>query len=253
VDLSVVIPAFNEERRIGPTLERILEYLGSGRWTAEVLVVIDGSGDRTADVVRGLPTRAVPVVVLDAGVNRGKGACVRRGMLAARGALRLFTDADLSTPIEEVERLVRAVDRGYDVAIGSRRLVGSRIALPQPWWRRLMGRAFAWCVQRMAVPDIQDTQCGFKLFSARAAERIFPRQRIDEFGFDVEVLWIARRLGYRVAEVPVTWRDDPRSTVRPVVDSLRMLSDLVRIRRADRRGLYADGAAHEPPPGRDGG
>jgi dolichyl-phosphate beta-glucosyltransferase len=251
VQLSVVIPAFNEERRIGPTLERILEYLGSRRWTAEVVVVIDGSRDRTADVVRGVATRTIPVVLLDAGTNRGKGACVRRGMLAARGALRLFTDADLSTPIEEVERLADAVDGGHDVAIGSRRLAGSRVALAQPWWRRLMGRTFGWCVRRMAVPGIQDTQCGFKLFSARAAERIFPLQRIDQFGFDVEVLWIARRLGYRVAEVPVTWTDDPRSTVRPVADSLRMLADLVRIRRADRRGLYADGEAQGPPPRHD--
>ena len=246
VHLSIVIPAYNEERRIGPSLARILAYLGAQSWPAEVLVVIDGSRDRTAEVVRGVATCAVPVQVLDTGINLGKGACVRRGMLAARGALRLFTDADLSTPIEEVERLAHAVDRGYDVAIGSRRLAGSRIAVAQPWWRRVMGRTFAWCVQRIAVPGIQDTQCGFKLFSARAAERIFPRQRIDDFGFDVEVLWIAHRLGYRVAEVPVRWTDDPRSTVRPIVDSLRMLSDLVRIRRADRRGPYRSEAPAEP-------
>jgi dolichyl-phosphate beta-glucosyltransferase len=238
VDLSGVIPAFNEERRIGPTLERILAYLGSGRWTAEVLVVIDGSSDGTADVVRRVNTAVAPVRLLDAGVNRGKGSCVRRGMLAACGDLRLFTDADLSTPIEEVERLAQAIAHRHDVAIGSRRLPGSRITIPQPWWRRAMGRAFAWCVQRAAMPGIHDTQCGFKLFSGDAAARIFPRQQVEGFGFDVEVLWIARRLGLRVAEVPVTWTDDPRSTVRPTVDSLRMLADLVRIRRADRRGAY---------------
>jgi dolichyl-phosphate beta-glucosyltransferase len=238
VDLSVIIPAFNEERRIGPTLERILAYLHAARWTAEVLVVIDGSTDGTARVVRGVESKLVPVRLLDATENRGKGSCVRRGMLEARGDLRLFTDADLSTPIEEVERLVHAIEDGHDVAIGSRRLPGSRITLAQPWWRRAMGRTFAWCVQQVGVPGIADTQCGFKLFSANAAMQIFRRQRIDAFGFDVEVLWIARRLGLRVAEVPVTWTDDPRSSVRPAADSLRMLTDLVRIRRADRRGVY---------------
>jgi dolichyl-phosphate beta-glucosyltransferase len=253
VHLSVVVPAYNEERRIGPTLERILGYLGARRWTAEVLVVIDGSRDRTAAVVRGIATRAIPVQVLDARVNRGKGACVRRGMLAARGALRLFTDADLSTPIEELERLATVVGEGHDVAIGSRRLPASRITVAQPWWRRAMGRTFAHCVQRVALPGIRDTQCGFKLFSGAAAAHIFPRQRIDDFGFDVEVLWIARRLGLRIAEVPVTWTDDPRSTVRPIVDSLRMLSDLARIRRADRRGLYVEGGAPRPQHHESGG
>jgi dolichyl-phosphate beta-glucosyltransferase len=246
VELSVVIPAFNEERRIGATLERIFAYLASRRSPSEVLVVIDGSSDRTAEVVQRFAADVAPVRLLAAAVNRGKGYCVRRGMLEARGALRLFTDADLSTPIEEVDRLAQAIAQGHDLAIGSRRLAGSEITLAQPWWRRVMGRTFAWCVQRVAVPGIQDTQCGFKLFSAAAATRIFPRLRIEHFGFDVEVLWIAHRLGLRVAEVPVTWTDDPRSTVRPVVDSLRMLADLARIRRADRRGLYADGAAVEP-------
>jgi dolichyl-phosphate beta-glucosyltransferase len=251
VQLSIVIPAYNEERRIRPSLERILAYLGAQSWPSEVLVVIDGSRDRTGDVVRAVPPGPVAVEVLDAAVNRGKGACVRRGMLAARGALRLFTDADLSTPIAELERLAQAIARGHDVAIGSRRMSESQVTVPQPWWRRLMGGAFIWCVQRLAVPGIHDTQCGFKLFTADAATRVFSRQRIEDFAFDVEVLWIAHRLGLRVAEVPVTWTDDPRSTVRPIADSLRMLSDLVRIRRADRQGLYADGAAQGPPPRHD--
>jgi dolichyl-phosphate beta-glucosyltransferase len=248
VQLSVVIPVYNEERRIRPSLERVLAYLGTQPWHSEVLVVIDGSRDRTGDVVRGVaPPGAVDVEVLDAPTNRGKGACVRRGMLAARGTLRLFTDADLSTPIEEVERLAQVIARGHDVAIGSRRMPESQVTVPQPWWRRLMGGAFVWCVQRLAVPGIHDTQCGFKLFTADAATRVFSRQRIEDFAFDVEVLWIAHRLGLRVAEVPVTWTDDPRSTVRPIADSLRMLSDVLRIRRADRQGLYADGGAQGPP------
>ena len=238
MDLSIIIPAYNEERRIGPTLERILAYLRMRRWAAEVLVVTNGSSDGTGRAVRSVTSDSIPLRLLEGTVNRGKGFCVRRGMLEASGDLRLFTDADLSTPIEEVERLVHAIDHGHDIAIGSRRLAESRITVAQPWWRRTMGGTFAWCVRRAGVPDIMDTQCGFKLFTATAAMRIFPRQLVEAFGFDVEVLWIARRLGLSVAEVPVTWTDDPRSTVRPVVDSLRMLSDLVRIRRADRRGLY---------------
>ena len=238
MDLSVVIPAYDEERRIGPTLERIVAYLRRRGSTSEILVVADGCRDRTVDVVKGIGTEGFPLRVLDSGVNHGKGRCVRRGMLAARGTLRLFPDADLSTPIEELEKLRGALAAGHDVAIGSRRLPESRVDVPQPWWRRAMGWGFNWCVQHLAVPGIADTQCGFKLFSADAARQIFSRQRIDEFGFDVEVLWIARKLGLRVAEVPVTWLDDPDSKVRPVSDAWRMLVDLQRIRRADREGLY---------------
>ncbi len=247
IDLSVVIPAYDEERRIGPTLERIVAYLGTRPWTSEILVVVDGSRDRTVEVIGEVRTGRTVLHVLDDPKNRGKGHCVRRGMLAARGDLRLFSDADLSTPIEEVERLMAAIAAGHDVAIGSRRLPGSRVDVPQPWWRQAMGRGFNWCVRRLAVPGIADTQCGFKLFSAGAAERIFLRQRIEQFGFDVEVLWIARRLGLRVAEVPVTWVDDPDSKVRPVADAWRMLVDLLRIRQADRKGLYA-GPEPEPSP-----
>jgi len=244
VDLSVVIPAYNEERRIGPTLERVVAYLGEHRWQSEILVVVDGSRDRTAEIVRRVAT-PLPVRVLDSGVNRGKGSCVRRGMLEARGDFRIFSDADLSTPIEEVERLVATVADGYDVAIGSRRLPESRV-VRQPWWRQAMGRVFNACTSRLLATGVRDTQCGFKLFSADAASRIFPRQRIEHFGFDVELLWIARRLGLRVAEVPVTWVDDPRSTVRPIADAARMLVDLVRIRHADRKGLY-EPLAPSPP------
>jgi dolichyl-phosphate beta-glucosyltransferase len=243
MDLSVVVPAYNEERRIGPTLARIVGYLAGRPGTAEVLVVIDGSRDGTGSVVRQVTRevrREVPVRLLDRGTNSGKGACVRRGMLAARGDLRLFSDADLSTPIEEVERLAAAVRAGADLAIGSRRLPDSRVATPQPLSRRIMGGLFSWCARRLLVPGIRDTQCGFKLFTADAARRLFARQHIEEFGFDVELLWIARRLGLRVAEVPVTWHDDPRSTVRPISDAVRMLRDLARIRLADRRGSYAE-------------
>ena len=243
MDLSVVVPAYNEERRIGPSLARIVTYLAGRPGSAEVLVVIDGSRDHTRDVVRGVTDelhRDVPVRLLDRGTNSGKGASVRHGMLAARGDLRLFSDADLSTPIEEVERLAESIRSGADIAIGSRRLPDSRTDVPQPLPRRIMGGVFSWCARRLAAPGIRDTQCGFKLFTADATARVFARQHIEGFGFDVELLWIAHRLGLRVAEVPVIWDDDPRSTVRPVSDAARMLQDLVRIRLADRRGLYAD-------------
>lgn len=245
MDLSVVVPAYNEERRIGQTLDRLLAYLARRGGASEIVVVTDGSRDRTAEIARQAASRG-PVRVLDSGVNRGKGSCVRRGLLEARGALRLFSDADLSTPIEEVERLAAALGRGFDVAIGSRALPESAVAVRQPWWRQAMGRIFNACVQRLVVPGIRDTQCGFKLFTADAVQQIFPRLRIEHFGFDVEVLWLARRLGLRVAEVPVTWVDDPRSTVRPVADAARMFLDLLRIRRAERRGLY--GPVPAPPP-----
>lgn len=245
MDLSVVVPAYNEERRIGPSLARIVTYLAGRPGTAEVLVVIDGSRDGTGDVVRTVTSelhRDVPVRLLDRGTNSGKGASVRHGMLAAQGDLRLFSDADLSTPIEEVDRLAARVHAGADVAIGSRRLPDSHVGVPQPLSRRIMGGVFSWCARRLAAPGIRDTQCGFKLFTADASARVFGRQRIEGFGFDVELLWIAHRLGLRVAEVPVVWDDDPRSTVRPLSDASRMLGDLVRIRLADRRGLYREPA-----------
>ncbi len=239
MDLSVVIPAYNEAHRIGPTVTRVVDYLAGRPGTAELLVVIDGSRDHTGAVVRSVPSR-VPVRLLDRTVNTGKGAAVRRGMLAAHGRLRLFSDADLSTPIEEVDRLASAIAAGADVAIGSRRLPASTVRVPQPWLRRTMGGLFNACVRAVAVPGVRDTQCGFKLFTATATARLFRRQRIEAFGFDVELLWLARRYGLRVAEVPVTWDDDPRSSVRPVADAARMLGDLIRIRLADRRGWYGE-------------
>jgi len=236
--LSIIIPAYNEEQRIGPTLKRILAYLAQQPWTHEILVVLDGSRDRTADTVRASAGHYPNLRVLDNGVNRGKGFCVSRGMLEARGTLRLFSDADLSTPIECVEPLIASIQNGHDIAIGSRGLSTSDIRVPQPWWRQMMGRIFNRFVQRIALPGIKDTQCGFKLFTERAACAIFPRQRIERFGFDVEVLWIARTLGLRVAEIPVTWVNHPLSKVRPITDASRMFADLIRVRLFDWRGYY---------------
>lgn len=160
--LSVVIPAYNEAGRIEATLRRVLAYLDGRPWASEVLVVLDGSRDPSAEIVRRVAGERREILVLDNGVNRGKGFSVRRGMLEARGRYILFSDADLSTPIEEVERLVGSLEQGYEVAIASRALPDSNVALRQPWWRESMGRTFNWFVRRLALPDIHDSQCGFK-------------------------------------------------------------------------------------------
>lgn len=238
VYLSIVIPAYNEENRIGSTLRRILNYLNDQSYAAEVLVVVDGSQDRTIEVVREFADGSPNIVVLDNESNRGKGFAVRRGMLESRGQYVLFSDADLSTPIEEVERLLVYLERGYDVAIASRAHHDADIRVRQPWWRQLMGKIFNRFVQALILPAIRDSQCGFKCFPREVAQKVFSRQRIDRFGFDVEVLWISRKLGYRIAEVPVTWINDPLSKVHPVRDSFWMLVDLFRIWHRIRGGSY---------------
>jgi len=238
VYLSVVIPAFEEASRIGPTLERVHAYLRDQPFESEVLVVVDGGRDGTLELVREATADWPAWRVLDNGANRGKGFSVRRGMLAAGGRYLLFSDADLSTPIGEVERLIAALEAGGDIAVGSRALATSDVRVRQAWWRQSMGRIFNRIVRLVAVPGIHDTQCGFKCFRREAARRIFPRQRATGFSFDVELLWLARKLGYGVVEVPVTWVNDPSSRVHPVRDSLRMLADLLRLRYDDLRGAY---------------
>ncbi len=241
VHLSVVIPAFEEEARIVPTLARVREYLEPRSYRSEVLVVVDGGTDATLRQARSLGEDWPELRVLDNGRNRGKGYSVRRGMLEARGDYCLFSDADLSTPIEEVEHLVDAMADGAQVAIGSRALPDSDVRVRQAWWRQSMGRVFNRVVQMTTVSGIGDTQCGFKCFRRDAAHEVFSRQRLERFSFDVEVLWIATKLGYEIAEVPVVWVNDPASRVHPLSDSVRMLIDLVRVRLADRQGLYDRG------------
>jgi dolichyl-phosphate beta-glucosyltransferase len=229
--LSIVIPAFNEAERLPRTLDRLAAHF-AGRTDHEVLVVDDGSRDDTA-----ARAEAAGATVLRNEANRGKGYSVRRGMLAARGRRRLMTDADLSTPIEELGRLAARMDEGYDVVIGSRALPGSRIEVHQPWYRENMGRLFNLFVRTLVVPGIHDTQCGFKLFSAEAANAVFSAARLDGFSFDVEALFLAARRGCRIAEVPVLWRNDAASRV-----SLRRgflaFPDLLRIRLNDWTGRY---------------
>ncbi|PYQ04057.1 MAG: glycosyl transferase family 2 [Acidobacteria bacterium] len=230
--LSVIVPALNEEDRLPRTLERIASHLTRRGRDYEVLVVDDGSRDRTA-----ARAESAGATVLRNETNRGKGFAVRRGMLAARGARRLMTDADLSTPIEELDRLCARMDEGHDVVVGSRALPGSRIEVRQPWYRENSGRLFNVFVRALAVPGVMDTQCGFKLFSAAAARDVFSAARLDGFSFDVEALFLARKKGYRIAEVPVVWRNDAASRVS-LVRGVLAFPDLLRIRANDWTGHY---------------
>ncbi len=231
--LSVVIPVLNEAERLPPTLDRIVRYLAARvDGPHEVVVVDDGSTDRSSDVVRSFQSgpAGVEVVLVRAERNRGKGAAVRDGMLAARGRARLMCDADLSTPIEEVEPLERALAAGAAVAIGSRGLADCRVEVHQPWLREHLGKAFNHFVRAVTGLPIHDTQCGFKLFRAESVPALFERLFTPGFAFDVEVLMRAHRLGQRIDEIPVVWRNDPRTKVRPAVDGTRMVVDVVRIR-----------------------
>jgi dolichyl-phosphate beta-glucosyltransferase len=236
--LSIVVPAYNEARRLAGTLPRVIAYADGLDEPVEVIIVDDGSVDGTSDVAAVVGKACGLVTVLRSGQNRGKGAAVRRGILAARYGHVLFTDADLSTPMEETGKLRAALAAGVDVAIGSRRLARSDVQVHQPWLRDLAGRTFSWLVSLLLLPGIHDSQCGFKAFRRTAAREIFARQRLQGFGFDAEVRWLARRLGYRVAEVPVVWRDDRRSNVRLIRDSGGMVLDLGRVRLNAWMGRY---------------
>ncbi len=235
---SIVIPAFNEQARIGATLDRVMECVEARRWDAEVLVVNDGSRDDTAEIVSNYARRYPNLRLIENPGNRGKGYSVRSGILQSRGAIVMFTDADLSAPIEEAERLFAAIENGADVAIGSRWLDRSRQTLQQPIYRRFFGRCFNWLTRMVMNLPLADTQCGFKAFRQEAARTIFMRQRIERWGFDPEILYIALRLGMRVEEVAVTWGHDDRSRISYLKDGLKMLEDLVRVRFYSLAGWY---------------
>ncbi len=232
--LSIVIPAFNEVDRLEPTLCRVIEYCRAEQPACEILVVDDGSTDGTAALANRICREAPELRVIELGANRGKGAAVRAGMRAAAGRRVLFSDADLATPIEELAKLERALDGGHDIAIASRAAPGADIRVRQHPLRELMGRSFNLMVRALAVGDIRDTQCGFKLFTREAAHDLFARAAVDGFAFDVEILWLARGR-YRIAEVPVVWRHVEESKVSPGSDAARMFLDLLRIRWRHRR------------------
>ncbi len=238
--LSVIIPAYREATRITPTLEKVVAYLGAAPYDSEVLVIDDGSPDDTIVVVqRFITTTVLPsnvslrLIALDS--NLGKGGAVRKGMLEATGKIRIFTDADLSTPIKEVEKVFTAIEtEGYDIAIGSRALEKELIKVHQPWYRETMGRFFNLLVQLMVFRGIKDTQCGFKGFTAKAAEKVFSAQKVMGFSFDVDILFLAKKFGYKIKEVPVEWYNDERTTVGALSDSSKMFFELLRIKRLHR-------------------
>jgi glycosyltransferase involved in cell wall biosynthesis len=236
-----VIPAFNEAERIAPSLERVLVFIEQEQTRAEVLVVDDGSADGTAEVVRAFVPRfagIAPLRLLENGRNRGKGFSVRRGMLEAGGDQILFTDSDLSSPIEEYRKLAAPIRRGdASIAIGSRALEHSQVEIRQSWIRESYGRGFNVLVRKLTGLPFHDTQCGFKLFTRTAARPVFALQTLDGFGFDVEVLYIAKKLGFRTVEIPVVWRNVEGSRVR-LLSGARAFVDVVRVLRQDSQGRY---------------
>ena len=239
VALSVVIPAYNEASRMASTFQQVLQYLESSGETYELLVVDDGSTDETVELVEKMSREVAAVRLLRNPGNRGKGYAVRNGMLHACGDYLLFTDADLSAPITEADRLLGPLRSGYDVVIGSRALKREWIGTRQSPVRETAGKLFNVCIRAMTGLGFHDTQCGFKAFRRSAARAIFARQTIFGFGFDVEVLLIARRFGLKALEVPVHWNHGGGSKVRLFRDSIRMFLDLLRIRWNDWKGEYS--------------
>ncbi len=234
--LSVIIPAHNEEQRLPASLEKLHQWLTAQTFTYEVIVVENGSSDATTEVVEMYQER-YPHLQLIQSTRRGKGLAVKLGMLAAIGQYRFLADADFSMPVEEISVFLPPLLEGVDVAIASRELVQSQ-RIAEPGLRHLTGRIFNALVRWLVLPDLQDTQCGFKCFSAQAAQAIFPLQTLEGMSFDAELLFIARRLGYAINEVPINWYYDADSRVRLFADSLQMSVDLLTILRNARRGLY---------------
>ncbi len=229
--VSIVIPAYNEESHIATAIRSIHEYSSRKPYEYEIIVVDDGSDDGTvAEARKAARDAQAPVRILLNGRNRGKGYSVRRGMLASQGSFALFSDADLSTPIYELDRLLKETQRGYDVVIGSRAMRNSKIEVHQPFYREVMGKTFNLILRSLGLSHFHDTQCGFKLFSRRAVQMIFPLTRINRFAFDVEILLIAHRLFLPIKELPVHWRDSVPSRVSLVQDSTRMFFDVLKLR-----------------------
>ena len=241
-ELSVVIPAYNEAEGIQTALDQVAAYFQSRSITGEIVVIDDGSTDGTARLA-GEASVPAAVRVLVNEQNRGKGYSVRRGILSARGRYVGFTDADMATPIDQLDKIRQAFESGADVVIGSRALPESQIARHQPWWRERAGKLFGSFVRTVLLPGIPDSQCGFKFFTAVAAEAIFTRQRLISWAFDVELLYVARHLGCNIVQVPVRWIDDPHSRVRTLRDGPRVVVDVLRIRRIH-RGLQPGAQFH---------
>jgi len=237
---SIVIPAYNESARIESTLDKILAHIARRGWNAEIIVVNDGSLDNTADIVRDYAQRHAELRLIENPGNRGKGYSVRNGMLHAVGQAILFSDADLSSPIEEADKLFAAISAGYDVAIGSRWLRTELQTRRQPLHRQVLGRIFNLILRAVLGLNFNDTQCGFKAFTRPATQSIFPLQTIEGWGFDAELLYLARRSKLRVAEVPVSWAHREGTRINPLRDGLRMLAETARVRWNAWTGKYSE-------------
>jgi dolichyl-phosphate beta-glucosyltransferase len=236
---SIVIPAYNESARLGATLEKVLAYVHAQNWDAEVIVVNDGSRDNTADIVRSFAKEDPTLRLVENPGNRGKGYSVRNGMLTARGRIVLFSDADLSSPIEEAPKLFHALDEGADIAIGSRWLRAETQTQRQPLHRQLFGRIFNLILRLTLGLRFKDTQCGFKAFKQPAVQAIFPLQKIERWGFDPEILFLAKKLKFKVQEVPVAWAHREGTSINPLLDGSRMMMEMLHIRWNNLTGKYS--------------
>jgi dolichyl-phosphate beta-glucosyltransferase len=240
---SIVIPAYNEGKRLGPTLNQVLAYIEQQGWDAEVIVVNDGSRDNTRDIVLSLAESHPQLKLVENPGNRGKGYSVRNGMLKASGEIIVFSDADLSSPIEEMPKLLQALESGADIAIGSRWLRVELQTTRQSLHRQLFGRIFNALNRIVLGLKFKDTQCGFKAFTRPAAQAILPLQQIERWGFDPEILFLARKFGFRVQEVPVRWGHAGGTRINPLADGARMFYEMLHIRWCDLSGKYNGGAA----------
>jgi dolichyl-phosphate beta-glucosyltransferase len=244
---SIVIPAYNEGKRLAPTLDKVLGYVHQQGWDAEVIVVNDGSRDNTAEIVRTFAEKDPLVRLVENPGNRGKGYSVRHGMLKARGEVIIFSDADLSSPIEEIRKLLQAMESGADIAIGSRWLRAELQTKRQSLHRQLFGRIFNGLNRMILGLRFKDTQCGFKAFTRRSAQTILPLQQIERWGFDPEILFLAGKFGFRVDEVPVRWGHSGGTRINPLVDGAHMFQEMLRIRWYDLTGKYGSSAVAAPP------
>jgi dolichyl-phosphate beta-glucosyltransferase len=234
--LSIIIPAHNEERRLQESLNKVLGFLQEQPYQSEIIVVENGSHDRTAEIAQSFAERLDNLHLIRE-TRAGKGLAVRRGMLEASGDYRFICDADLSMPIDEINRFLPPTLQDFDIAIASREVPGA-VRYGEPLYRHIIGRVFNWLVRLIAVPAIHDTQCGFKCFRSEHVEDLFTTQQIDGWTFDVEVLFIAIKRGYRIVEVPIPWYYNPGSRVNVLRDAFKMFTDLIEIRLNGYRGLY---------------
>jgi dolichyl-phosphate beta-glucosyltransferase len=254
MNYSIVIPAYNEGQRLAPTLEKVLAYVRQQAWDAEIIVVNDGSTDNTAALVQSFAASNPNLRLVENPGNRGKGYSVRHGMLKAHADIIVFSDADLSSPIEEMPKLLHAIDDGADIAIGSRWLRAELQTTRQSIHRQLFGRIFNGLNRAVLGLRFKDTQCGFKAFTRSAAQTILPLQRIERWGFDPEILFLAQKFGFRVEEIPVRWGHVGGTRINPLLDGARMFQEMLRIRWYDLSGKYTGNpkipAAVETVPGR---